>query len=232
MTIRDIINSAFGDTQLVGEGQQVNGTKQLLALTMLNELVYAYNLSNYLNFTFTTLMINSPKNVNVISLDSTLNPDVLAPVPMTVTKCLYSNASQFIPIYQTSYPDLQKYTFNTSGLPSVFAYQRNDSKSGVLLFDIAPMRPIKIIYKKLLPAYKLNDTIDCPEEYQQLFRYGLAVKLGRHYGCESTQIQDMQDQLTSIINLIMENNKNDTMVTYDDNGGQGNYFDILCPRSW
>lgn len=232
MTIRDIINNAFLDTKMVGEGQQVNGTKQLLALTMLNELVYAYNLSNYLNFTFTTIMINNPKNVNLISLDKTLNPDVVATVPMNVSQCLYSNASQFIPIYQTSYPDLQKYTFATTGLPSMFAYQRNGSTSGYLLFDVTPMRPIKLIYKKLLPKYGLNDTIDCPDEYQQLFRYGLATRLGRHYSVESSQIEDMQAQLTSIINLIMENNKHNSFVTYDDVDGQGNYYNILCPRNW
>lgn len=244
-TVKDIIIAAYAESQTLAKGSTPDGTDLKEGCAMLNELVAMYNLQEYLPFTRTVtdfapggarcFALSPEDGFSVPSGDKAWKygtPAVAkSDVPVAVESLLYKNGINWIPIKKTGFADLNKYTIDgLSNIPCLFAFERN-SDYGVIYLDRGTQRTLRVIFNAKLPPYGINDSVEAPDEFNQLFKYGLSKAICQKAMFPDDQIAVRANKETEILNLIKSRNCQDHEITWDDSG-PSDYWNILSPHQW
>lgn len=256
--VRDIIRSAYRTCQVLGEGQQLTGDELREGLILLNESVQSFNLQQFLPWTRSMLQFD-PAGRQAIIIQPVEDTDerkvvpetdkvwhicreparVIAPVPVRIESLLYATGINWIPITEVGFSDLQKYILNgTNSIPSAFAYERGYAGEedgqipyGIIYLNRATPRGIRCVYNKLVKPYDVNDMVDAPAEYEQLFRYDVALRLAQ----QKMFPDDIESKITrrknEVESLIKDVNSHSHLLTYED-GGPSEFYNILAPWQW
>lgn len=256
--IRDIIRSAYRTCQILGEGQQLSGDEIKEGLSLLNESVNAFNLQQFLPWTRMMQQFD-PKDAQAIIIQPVAdtedfkvvpetdkvytvcpNPTIIvAPVPIRIESLLYSSGINWFPVTEVGFSDLQKYILNgMNSIPCAFSYERSYSGGedrqipyGIIYLDRSTGRSLRCVYNKVTKEYVLDDMLDAPTEYEQLFRYDLALRLAQQKMLPDDIEAKITRRKTEIETLIKEVNSHSHLITYED-GGPSEFYNILAPWQW
>lgn len=256
--VRDIIRSAYRTCQVLGEGQQLSGDEMKEGLTLLNESVNAFNLQQFLPWTRFMLQFD-PKDAQAIIIQPvkdtedfkvvpktdkvfTICPNptiVVAPVPIRIESILYSSGINWFPVTEVGFSDLQKYILNgMNSIPSAFSYERAYSGGeekqipyGVIYMNRSTGRSIRCVYNKVTKEYAIDDMLDAPTEYEQLFRYDIALRIAQQKMLPDDIENKIMRRKIEIETLIKEVNSHSHLITYED-GGPSEFYNILAPWQW
>lgn len=168
---------------------------------------------------------------------------VVAPVPIAIESLLYYSGSTWFPVAKTGFADLQKYSINTTGsVPGIYSYERGFSQVtgdypsaskpyGIIYFDRGTWRNVRAVYNELLEEYTINDQLDAPFEYEQLFKYDTAMRIAEQNMLNDEVVAKIRRPLDSITNAIKSLNAESHVITYEDEG-MSDYKNIQCPWQW
>ena len=92
-------------------------------------------------------------------------------------------------------------------------YQRIKD-AGFLYLNRPSLREIRVIYNKALPKVTIDDDMDAPPEYVQLFIITLAIRIARKYKLPLNDLQVLIAEKDDILNKIMDRNKDDHQILY------------------
>lgn len=241
-SIRDIITSAYRYTGILPDKRQPDGNRATQALALLNQIIYRYNLENYLPFCQTTKIVGG--NVQVVEWFDGDAEDTPAPMdgftgvqivnekpPVSVLQASYKNGLNYVNLIVTSFQSMTEYVNPVTAIPSLCAYQRTD-KAGFLYLNRPCPRELRIVYNRNIDNVSIDSDLDAPGEYIELFTLSLALKLARKYKLPVEDISVLEGEKNDILNTIQDRNKNDhAMIIYEDDT-YNPYYNILSPRGW
>jgi hypothetical protein len=239
MNIKNIIIDAYRTASITTQGMSPDADESNIALGELNEILNNYNLDNYLPFTrnTNTFNITESKNEYTIGLSGC---DITAETPILVAKVYYKTANDatYSELRRVRYEDIFgfKSVQNSSGTPVIFSYDRT-WPNGRLVFDINPQAGgiVTFIYNKKIPEVLLDDVIDIPPEYNELFKNTLAVALMKINKMDPNSIAMIESNVKNILYKISKRNQVDKIITYNDDYNSGplaNYYNLFCPKGW
>ena len=240
-TIKDILTSAYRYSGILNDVVELDGNRSKEALAFLNQIIYRYNLENYLPFcqNVKTLPAGFQTYEFFVGEDDPPAPqetfggnamiiDELPPVSMLQVS--YKNGLHWSPIDICGFGAITPYILNVAAVPSLATYQRTDN-AGFLYLNRPSTRDIRLVYNKMLKNVEQDDVLDAPGEYVQLFTITLAIRLARKYKLPTTDIEVLVAEKDDILNNIQDRNKNDHHFYYTEEDINP-YYNILSPRNW
>jgi hypothetical protein len=82
-----------------------------------------------------------------------------------------------------------------------------------------------------LPEVTIDDDLDAPPEYTQLFIVTLAIRIARKYKLPEKDLSVLIAEKDDILNKIMDRNKDDHQILYSESDANP-WYNILSPRGW
>jgi len=243
-TIKDIITTAYRYSGILNDKAEPDGNRAVEAEGFLNQIIYNYNLENYLPYCQNVRELPSgyqtyqffvaeeegeqPQEPQV-GFGGT--PYIISEVqPVSVLQVSYRNGLNWSPIQVVGFGAITPYVLNVPAVPSLATYQRT-GKSGFLYLNRPTTRDIRIVYNRNLDKVTIDDVLDAPPEYVQLFIVTLAIRLARKYKLPTTDIEVLIAEKDDILNKIQDRNKNDHHILYTDVDSNP-FYNILSPRGW
>jgi hypothetical protein len=239
LNIKNLIIDAYRTASIVGEISVPNGAQTNVGINELNDVIYQCNLNNYLPFTRTTIsqVITTPKDTYTIGLSGC---DITNETPVLVSKVYFRNSSTSLltELKRVSYESIFgfKSVATANGTPCLFSYDRT-WPNGRFVYDINPSAGsnLVIIFNTPIQEVTINDIIDIPNEYNDLFKNMLAVVLMNRYKVDPQAIAMIQRNVDATLNGITSRNNIDKIITYSGDGSRGplrNYYNLFSPHSW
>lgn len=198
-----IVRDAYAYAGIAPTGTPLNGSMSEEGLGFLNELLYKWNMSNYFPFTHVTL------DADVVGGNALIYPDsdtFKGEVPVLVQRCLWRNGSVWEPLSRVSYENIWERR-STGEIPSFYAFTLDGDGHGSLTFDCENGKfRCRIIYNRSIPEADYNDPINAPAQYEQLLKYGVAVKCCIRYGLPADVLNNIKGEQDSILRAIEKMN--------------------------
>jgi hypothetical protein len=211
LNVRNLVVDAFKMIGDIGDQEALDGTRTLVGVQLLNEIISRYNLDNYFAFTQITNVYpvtESKKEYSIgIPTTSADTTDINIDRPASITR-LYIKQGESVTqeVRGVSLQDLPLFDSSGSGTPCAFSYQSTYPYSN-LVFDIKPNtnQSLVMIYPKALPILTVNDVAEIPYEYEPLLKYSLAHLLAKRYGDEPSVVLDMKELRDELLKSISQN---------------------------
>lgn len=226
-TAIQIIKEGYAYAGISPTGTPLNADMSREGLGFLNELLYKWNIENYFPFTNNTI------DAHVTGGQAVIGPDEGAAFagekPLNINKVLWKDGNEWRPLFRVAYDNIWERRVLTSK-PYYFAFSNDAEGNGVLTFDCENGNfDARVIYNKALPTMDYNDELTAPSQYEQLLKYGIAVKCCIRYGLPPETKAYIEEEQDAILNSIKKQNsfkhKIDIPVAnigaYDD-------YSILC----
>ena len=232
VNIKNILIDAYKTASLVSEYDTPDGNQIQIAINELNDIIYNLNLDNYLPFTRNTINFNANgSNEMTIGLSGC---DITAETPVMVQKIYHNVSNNYNELKRVSYEDIFAFRKpqNSIGDPFVFAYDRT-WPNGRLSFDYSPRigTLFVMIYNKQLPEVSINSILDIPNEYGDLFKNMIAVKLMRRHKVDPNAVILIEQNVNSTLDKIRKRNSVDKIITWSSSYRNG-YANFLNPIEW
>jgi hypothetical protein len=258
ITVKDIINDAYKSTNLIGDGQSLQGDQLTQGLRIFNKLSDLYNQQEYLPFTQKRTRLNS-KGSHCIVLESTSDTTFELPlddeanqtdfteikmtdIPLIISKLSYKMGIRWCDVANTGFEDLQNYIIeNNTSIPDFYSYSRKtyvDSEDklhvyGEIWLNIASYFELQIVYNRSLPDYNINSIFNAPGyEYIELFQFGIAHCLAVDKMLDDDIVQKLANRETAAMNLIKNTNQKQHKITYGDGQDYSTWYNIMSPKNW
>lgn len=202
-TAIQIIRDAFAYAGICPTGAPLNAEMSTEGLGFLNELLYKWNMDNYFPFTHCTLDADVTGGEAIISPDS---ETFKGEVPVFIQKCFWKNGSVWEPLHRVSYENIWERKSNGE-IPTFFSFTLDEQGRGLITFDCENGRfQSRIIYNRAIPALEFNDLLNAPPQYEQLLKYGVAVKVCVRYGLPIDVMKNIKDEQDAILGAIKKMN--------------------------
>lgn len=243
-TIRDIITAAYRYSGILNDKAEPDGNRATEAEGFLNQIIYNYNLENYLPYCqnvrelpagFQTYEFFVPEEEGEEAPAPQVTfggiPHIIDEIqPVSILQVAYKNGISWSPIDVVGFGAITPYILNVPAVPSLATYQRT-GKAGFIYLNRPTTRDIRIVYNRNLEKVTLDDVLDAPPEYVQLFIVTLAIRLARKYKLPTTDLEVLIAEKDDILNKIQDRNKNDHHILYT-NTDTNPFYNILSPRGW
>lgn len=204
-TAIQIIREAYSFAGICPTSTNLSAEMSAEGLEFLNELLYEWNMANYFPFTNNTLDARINGGSAIIAPDS---DTFTGGVPAFVQKCFWKNGSVWEPIRRVSYENIWARRVAGASLPSFFAFSLDENGKGVLTFDCENGNFLcRIIYNRNLPPMEFSTQLNAPPQYEQLLKYGVAVKVCVRYGLPPDVKKNIEDQRDAILDAIEKVNQ-------------------------
>lgn len=198
-----IIRDAYAYAGISPTGTPLNGQMSSEGLGFLNELLYKWNMSNYFPFTHVTLDADIVGGEAIVSpTSSTFKGEV----PVLIQKCLWRNGSVWEPLARVSYENIWERR-RSGELPTYYSFTLDSTGQGLITFNCENGKfKCRIIYNRSIPELDFNDEINAPQQYEQLLKYGVAVKCCVRYGLPSDTLSSIKGEQDAILRAIEKMN--------------------------
>lgn len=202
-TAIQIVRDAYNYCGITPNGVPLDATKSVEGLGFLNELLYKWNTENYFPFTHNT--IDGHVNGQV----ATIGPEestFIGERPLKINKVLYRSGSNWYAVNRVSYEKIYELTTKTTE-PNYFAFTNDEDGNGQIFFDCENGNfDARVIYNKDIPAMEYTTELKAPPQYEQLLKYGVAVKACIRYGLPSDVTAQIKAEQDSILEAITKAN--------------------------
>lgn len=202
-TAIQIIRDAYAYAGIAPTGTPLSGEMSAEGLGFLNELLYKWNMDNYFPFTHCTL------DADVIGGEATIAPDsetFKGEIPVFIQKCFWRNGSNWEPLHRVSYENIWERRSNGE-IPTFYAFTLDEQGRGSLIFDCENGRfSSRIIYNRAIPSLDFNDLLNAPAQYEQLMKYGVAVKVCVRYAIPADVMAPIKAEQDAILGAIKKIN--------------------------
>lgn len=222
INVNSLLQQAFEETQLVGDGQSVSGTKAQVGLNLLNIIISELNAQNYIVTSYTRKDVNFGETCIIAeSSAATIN----AEPPDTIIACLRKLGQRYIRLIKTGQSVLDGKV--KQGLSRMFTYETYfdaDTQlfTGRITTDSTGTFPYRVYYNTKIPACELGGQLFLPEIYYGLLASALCQRLAIRYN-----LDDAVAKFTAVFKeqqaLAKRNNSTNRPITYGD--GIGSYVD-------
>lgn len=203
-TAIEIIRDALSYIGVVRSGKPVNGDMSREALVFLNEVIYRLNSDNYFPFTNNTLDGKVEGGIGKIGPgdECVFRGDK----PLNVNKVLVRYGGEWAPLMRLGYDNIWEHRCGTD-IPTYYAFSNDQEGNGVLTFDSERGSfDCRVIYNRDIPAMDFNDVLTAPPQYEQLLKYGVAIKCCNRYGLPPDRAASIEKEYDSILSAIKKNN--------------------------
>lgn len=220
-----IVRDAYAYAGICPTAQPLNADMSREGLGFLNELLFKWNMENYFPFTNNMLDADVSGGSAVVAPDSAT---FRGEVPAFVQKCLWRNGTAWEPLARVSYENIWARR-STGTLPSFFAFSLDADGRGVLTFDCenGSFR-CRIIYNRAIPEMDYNDMLNAPPQYEQLLKYGVAVKCCVRYGLPADVKANIAEERDAILSAISKVNSFRHEVNLGYRGGFRSPGDLVA----
>ena len=258
ISVKDIIIDAYKSTNLIGDGQTLQGDQLATGLRIFNKLSDLYNQQEYLPYTQKRTRLEANGSHCIVLVPSTDTTFVLpdddeakqtdyvvinmADIPLVVSSLSYRMGIRWCDVQNTGFSDLQNYIIeNNTSIPDFYSYSRktyvDDDDNlhiyGEIWLNIASYFELQIVYNRSLPSYTENSIFNAPGyEYVELFQFGIAHCLAVDKMFDDEIITKLANRETAAMNLIKNTNQKQHKITYSDADGYSSWYNILCPKNW
>ena len=198
-----IIRDGYAYAGIVPTGVPLNAEMSSEGLMFLNELLYAWNTENY--FPFTTNTIDGKVSGGQAKISPDDGSEFVGEKPIQVNKVLYKNGNVWTPLRRLSYEDIWEHRSQCC-LPTFFAFTNDSDGNGIVVFDCENGNfDARVIYNKNIPPMEYSTILGAPPQYEQLLKYGVALKVCIRYGVpqdKEASIKAEQDAMLSNIKKV------------------------------
>ena len=240
-TIKDIISQAYRYSGVLADVGEPNGNRATEAVAFLNQVIANYNLDNYLPYSQDVKTLEAGYQIYEFFKGEGEppapkdgfgdNPKIVDDdMPVRVLQISYRNGLHWQPIQVVGFGAITPYILNVPAVPACGTYQR-DADAGFLYLNRPSTRDIRIIYNRKLPEVTIDDDLDAPPEYTQLFIVTLAIRIARKYKLPEKDLAVLIAEKDDILNKIMDRNKDDHQILYSESDANP-WYNILSPRGW
>ena len=203
-TAIQMICDAYAYTGIAPAGLPVNGNMSKEGLGFLNEVIYRLNSEDYFPFTNVTIDGTLKHGQGIIAPRD--DADFVGEKPLKVNKVLYRYGNQWISMLNVGYENIWERRL-ASANPEFYAFTNNEEGEGVIVVDAEQGEiPCRVIYNKALPPMNFNDELKAPPQYEQLIKYGIALKVCTKYGLPADKAGAIQAEYDSILTAIKKSN--------------------------
>lgn len=203
-TAIQIIREAYAYCGVCPTQSNLNGNMSEEGKGFLNELLYKWNIENYFPFTNNTIDGHVSGGIALISPEETST--FIGEKPININRVLWKDGTEWHPLIRVGYENIWERCSKTSK-PVYFAFTNDESGRGKLVFDCENGDfDCRVIYNKSLPQMDYNDNLNAPEQYEQLLKYGVAVKCCIRYGLPSDVMLSIKSEQDAILNAIKKAN--------------------------
>lgn len=203
ISIKTVITQALQEPGILAIGEEADGDKGQLALSLLNQVVAQLNTEQLIPFSKMIVTHNTTGSVSYTIGVTNPASDINYVRPIFINKVLYRPNGISNPLEVTQLPIgelLQRQlSVGSTGTPLFYAYD-GGYPAGTIYFDIAPSAgsQITIVYNKALPVISAaTEVVDWPDEYQDMITMALARKI-------ATRLQMPQDTIANCDKLFQE----------------------------
>jgi len=201
-SVLKILSEAYGFIGLCPNGV-INGNRVKKGLQFANEVLQKYNEGCLFPFSFVTL------RGRVCGGDTIIAPDAdvfKGEVPAAISAVyLQRSNTDYVKLDKCAYSDIFAVR-NGGSIPLWYSFDKSLTNEGVLTFDATGDYNIMVIYPKQLPELKENDTFFAPDIYEQVLKYGIAVRAAQDEGLPKDEQADAQKNLDDAVRIITESN--------------------------
>lgn len=203
-TAIQIIREAYEYAGISPTGLPLNGNMSKEGLTFLNEVLYRLNSDNYFPFTNNTIDGTVKDGKAKICPDE--DADFRGEKPLNVSKVLYKRSGLWAPLFRVGYDNIYERRCNNS-YPTCYAFSNDEEGNGILTFDnMQGEFECRVIYNKDVGNLDFNDVLKAPPQYEQILKYGVALKVCTRYGLPADVKANIQDEYDSIVSAVKQNN--------------------------
>lgn len=204
-TAIQIIREAYSYTGICPTKQTISDEMSSEGLGFLNELLYEWNMANYFPFTNHTLDARIIGGSAVIATDSTT---FAGETPAVIQKAFWKNGSVWEPIRRVSYENIWCRRVEGASLPTFYAFSLDEDGKGIITFDCSNGNFLcRIIYNRNIPPMEFTTQLNAPPQYEQLLKYGVAVKVCIRYGVPEDVTARIEKQRDAILGAIEKINQ-------------------------
>lgn len=203
-TAIQIIREAFSYTGIAPTKESLTDRMSEEGLGFLNELLYKWNIENYFPFTNNTI------DAQVTSGQAFIAPDsdtFKGETPAVVQKCFWKNGAYWESVSRVSYENIWVRRISGLTIPSYYAFSLDENGKGVITFDAENCNKfMRIIYNRNIPPMEFNTQLNAPPQYEQLLKYGVAVKICVRYGVPEDVTRRIEQEQDAILEAIKKVN--------------------------
>lgn len=203
-TAIQIIRDAYAYTGICPTKSTLNDKMSQEGLDFLNELLYAWNMDNYFPFTSNTI------DGDIVGGEAEISPEsntLKGEVPAVLQKVFWRNGSIWEPLYRVSYENIWSRRCSGATLPTYYAFTLDENGKGRLTFDSENGHfRCRVIYNRSIPTMDYNSELNAPPQYEQLLKYGIAVKVCIRYGVPADVRVSIEQERDSILTAIKKVN--------------------------
>lgn len=203
-TAIQIVRDAYSYTGICPTGVTLNDKMSREGLGFLNELLYQWNIENYFPFTNNTIdgQVQGGDGLIFDGDGATFRGEK----PMNVNRVLWKDGQEWVPLIRVGYENIWERRSSTTR-PTFFAFTNDSDGKGVLVFDSENGNFLcRVIYNKALPKMDFNDVLNAPAQYEQLLKYGVAVKCCVRYGLPMETKAQIESEQNAILTAIKKAN--------------------------
>jgi len=234
VNVRNIVVDAYKMVGDIGDQEALDGTRTVIGVQLLNDLVASLNLEGYFAFTQMNLehIVTESKMEYTIGIPNVAHPDVDidAQRPSTIARMYVRDSSSSTPLEVTGVAPADIYRYHRStgaSTPTYYAY-RSEYPLGVLSLDVMPTGGsiLTVVYNKHIPVTDINDELEMPPEYESSLKFALAYIVAVRYGKPAEVISDMKMLRDESVKVIKANTISRTPLTHilgTRDGGQTIY---------
>lgn len=230
-TIRKIIGEAYrfiglAPNGILHDGQVGEG------VAFANEVIKKYNESCLFPFTFVTLEGRISGGSVAIKNEDDGEGGLVGDIPANMSAVYWKRN-------ETDMLDLEKCEFasifrmrNSSSSPAWYSLVVESDEKAVLHFDALGSFNVLLVYPKSLPELKIDDVFAAPAIYEQVVKYGVAVRAATKASFEESVIADYQKLLDDAVNAIVGSNASKRPMTRKRGGYYNHHDEFNCPRRY
>ena len=227
-SIRKIIGEAYKFIGLAPNGILHDGQVSE-GVDFANEVIKKYNESSLFPFTYSTL--DAVVSGGCMTISPTAGEGVTvgeAPVGMAAAYWKRS-ATDMIKIRRIDFKDIFPMR-NTSASPEWYSIVTETDDRVKIHFDALGTFNVFLVYPKALPRLEIDDTFVAPEIYEQVVKYGVAVRAAVKAVFEDSVVAGYQKLLDDAVRAITDSNASKKPVKRNFTKRYNHHDEFMCPR--
>ena len=220
IAVNELIDQAYTEVGMTGVGETTIGDLQKVGVNQLNRLITQLNGQGYLSMAQQWADAPAARIVYFRKLATGETPDsptVDMEPPMKIDGVARKIGDHYIPLQASNHEQMAMKNTGTVAYSWTYDKFREDGPGGPrivgrLTLDGNPLNSIRVWYLSKLPAYKLEDTVYFPDEYNELLLSGLTVMLADFHELSAEKKESCNTAFTTAKNLIKRANITQRML--------------------
>ena len=229
-SIRKILGEAYKFIGLAPNGILHDGQVSE-GVDFANEVIGKYNESSLFPFTYSTL--EAVVSGGSITISSQAGEGVVEGVVPCGMAALYWKHSDtdMVKLRDIDFKDIFGLR-NSSASPAWYSLVIQDDDHATVHFDALGTFRAFLVYPKKLPRLEIDDTFVAPEIYEQVVKYGVAVRAATKATFEESVIADYQKLLDDAVRAITNSNASKRPVKRKLDAYYNHHEEFKNPRIW